>query len=210
MRTLFYLAMVLSFFMAGGWLLVNKDSSSPYEVPYLSETALSLPFGSLIKDETVIPPSEEWKDILVGEEWDFNFILDEGKYKVILKGKVTYFDDGTFTRRVSYSEYNKFDKRTNAMAGGTIRGKWNVRMDSTWVETIEEEGYNLESASGAEGLMADMLLETYFSDTTYYGVVEHNTKDFELLYFKNSKIKIEAKNLSDGLIDSYSFTRSNK
>lgn len=61
MRTLFYWLIVLSFFGAGAWLMINKDSNKPYEIPYLSKSSMGLSFGSLMENEVTILPLEEWE-----------------------------------------------------------------------------------------------------------------------------------------------------
>lgn len=206
MRTLFYWLIVLSFFGAGAWLMMNKDSNKPYEIPYLSKSSMGLSFGSLMENEVTILPLEEWESVLTNGEWDFTTVFYGIDDIHRFEGDVEFKTDGTFNRYVTMSYYRGTAKKVQenerylkSVSGGSISGKWGIAVNGEpfWFESVEKCNGKVSFKSPT---ITDPkhICDAFGKGKLYtYGTKKEDLAKYEVTTFKNDHIVIEGKSYAD-------------
>lgn len=205
-RILFWVLTGYLFYAGINNMMLLEEEGTLLEVPFLSGSSVGftgLSFFSTASSYEKIAPSNKWAAILEGE-WDFTTTINNEETTEKFKGVATYLADSTFTRYLSYELSNRGRSSAFFKAGGMVTGEWYITTDSTWVEVTKECIINIGYNDDDRGLD---VCSMYFYNTTTYGVLPSSTKKIDLLHFNSAKIEIKRKDYTDGLTDTYLFTR---
>lgn len=204
---MFYWAVVLSFFVSGGWLMINKDASAPYEIPYLSGASLeAISDGSLIT--TKIAPVEEWEDILIGK-WSYSFVEPYGQLVYTMQGEVEFKEDGTFFKYITWRHFGSkysFEKNDpKIVAGGSYSGTW--EMDN---EIWKEKRLKCKITKTHNDARGDLDVCGVFyklNEAKIYGQFNDEENKSKVTHFNRDNIIIESKSFATGETNKYFFKR---
>lgn len=202
MRTVIYYIIVFALF-GGGWMLhSNKDSSKPYEIPYLSDQSVSLASFSFSSEPALnsgILPRDQWKAAMLGE-WKIRYVYNGTKSIDLIEGKVTFNDDDTFDRRLTYKRYfnrtlgrvEKINKDLKFQSGGRVIGRWSYLTEGDlWVEFIEDCKESVVHDRDSGKSICDFFPK---SEAVNFGRAELDFAELKLIEFNASRIAFTEEN----------------
>ena len=203
--------MVLGFFGSGVYLMINKNASKPYEIPFLDESKTDV--TSLFNSSEEVKNKEE---ALIGE-WEHEVYFHTPLKIYRITGKVEYKEDGTYTRSAFLKLYEHsqvgYVREDNAnlaySGGGVFKGKW------TYSKTEEGENWIEKVASckrspniHAESVYRNKSICNFdFASAFNLGEFKTDFVESDIIEFTNNSIQIKEEIFTEQMVKWHSFTR---
>ncbi len=162
-------------------------------------------FTDGIFSDSGLAPVDEWKSILSGK-WEFRTTFQSSIKYWALKGEVEYTTDGNFTRFVSAKYFSNFNgtvvKQTPSnlkiIGGGRVSGKWAVRNEGAWEETIND--CDIAITHRGKNIKKDFsICDKFFpiKGTLIFGKLVGSKVKTDTKIFNRNKIVIKGKTFDD-------------
>lgn len=156
---------------------------------------------NVLQNTLEIKNNEVISEILVGK-WNYEMIFENKIASSTYKGIVTFNEDKTFEKKLTYKLYygdNIGGNDNKIVSGGTVKGVWQVNNTNFW-----EEKYTYCNLINSHG---DGDVCNHFQGESYFGTFSNNTKDMEITTFDEDNIEIIGKDFSNDGSIKFTFTK---
>ena len=211
MRTFFYILMVLGFFGSGVYLLINKNASKPYEIPFLGESKTDV--TSLFNSSEEVKNREK---ALIGE-WEHEVYFRTPLKIYRITGKVEYRENGTYVRSAFLKLYEHsivgYVREENAhlaySGGGVIKGKWIYSKEEggeNWIEKVAscKPSPNIHAEARYRN---KSICDFDFVSAFNLGEFKTDFVESDIKEFTNNSIQIKEEIFTEQMVKWHNFTK---